>query len=136
MNEETDPALPVDALHHHAHLSARSLTPVRRMLADWTAAAGLNPDTSDAVVLSGYEALANAVEHAYGTPDGGPVELHATRVGDEVTVTVRDHGSWRAPTSPTSRGRGLVLVRGLSTSADVSTDDRGTTVTMTWLLGD
>lgn len=136
MNEVTDPERPVGALHHSTHLSARSLTPVRRLLADWTTSAGLAPEASHAVVLSGYEALANAVEHAYGTPDGGPVELHATRVGNEVTVTVTDHGSWRPSSTSANRGRGLLLVRGLSTNTEVTTDDHGTTVTMTWLLDD
>jgi anti-sigma regulatory factor (Ser/Thr protein kinase) len=87
------------------------------------------------VVLSGYEALANVVEHAYGVDDGGAVELHATRVGREVTVVVVDRGRWQVPSAgPVDGGRGLALIHGLSTRTDVSSTDRGTTVTMTWLL--
>lgn len=126
-----------EALHHRAHLTAGTLASVRRILADWAAAAGLDRDMVDAVVLSGYETLANSVEHAYSLAAGGVVELDAIRVGDAVTLTVTDHGRWQIPSSvPGNRGRGLTIVRGLSDRADVAGTDGGTTVTMTWLLDD
>jgi len=125
----------VEALHHRAHLTAGSLSSVRRLLAEWATAAGLDSDMVDAVVLSGYEALANSVEHAYGMAIGGVVELEATRVGDVVTLTVADRGRWQVPSSaPGGRGRGLTLVRGLADRSDVAGTDLGTTVRMTWLL--
>ena len=102
-----------DALHHSAHLSVSSLASTRRLLARWAAAAGLDSETAHAVVLSGYEALANVVEHAYGVTDGGVVELHATWVDREVTVVVVDHGRWQIPSSsPWCRGRCSTRRRG------------------------
>jgi anti-sigma regulatory factor (Ser/Thr protein kinase) len=114
-------------------LSPGELGPLRTLLTAWTNAESLDADMVNAIVLSGYEVLANSVEHGYPGHDGGPVELYADHTGDLVTVTVVDHGGWCAPpTDPGVRGRGLSLVRGLTTTADIAGSDHGTTVTMTW----
>jgi anti-sigma regulatory factor (Ser/Thr protein kinase) len=110
------------------------LTALRRLLAGWASGQGLEVDTVHAIALSGYEALANVVEHAYGDQDGGAVELDAARVDRVVTVTVADHGQWRSARSSGDRGRGLVLIRGLGSRSEVAGSEAGTTVTMTWLL--
>ena len=116
-------------------MSAAGLGLARRVLNDWATAQGLDEDTVRAIVLSGYEALANTVEHAYREDGGGPVELQAERTGDVVTVIVCDRGRWRPPTTePTRRGRGLVLIHGLGTHADVDHSPNGTIITMTWRL--
>jgi len=116
-------------------LSKDDLGPMRALLADWATTENLDTDTVHAIVLSGYEVLANCVEHGYRGHDGGQVELYADHTEDLVTVTVVDHGRWQTPAeAPGLRGRGLALVRGLSTSADITTSNRGTTVAMTWLL--
>ena len=115
-------------------LSRDGLGPMRRLLTDWATREGLDPDTVQAVVLSGYEVLANSVEHGYREDGHGPVELYVSRTNDLVTVTVVDHGRWRTPPAdPGFRGRGLALVRGLSDHAEVTRSHHGTTVTMTWL---
>jgi serine/threonine-protein kinase RsbW len=114
-------------------LSPGELGPLRTLLTAWTNAESLDADMVNAIVLSGYEVLANSVEHGYPGHGGGPVELYADHTGDLVTVTVVDHGGWcTPPTDPGVRGRGLSLVRGLTTTADVAGSDHGTTVTMTW----
>lgn len=116
-------------------MSASRLGPTRRLLSDWATAQGLDDDTIHAIVLSGYEALANTVEHAYREEGVGLVEIRAQRTGDAVTVVVCDHGQWRPPsTEPTPRGRGLMLIRGLGTHADVHHSPDGTIVSMTWRL--
>jgi serine/threonine-protein kinase RsbW len=116
-------------------MSASRLGPARRLLSDWATAQGLDDDTVHAIVLSGYEALANTVEHAYREEGSGPVELHARRAGDVVTVVVHDKGQWRAPaTEPNSRGRGLMLIRALGTNTDVQHSPTGTIIRMTWQL--
>lgn len=116
-------------------LSRHDLGPLRAVLTAWATTADLDAETVHAIVLSGYEVLANSVEHGYREHDGGLVELYAKRTDDLVTVTVVDHGHWRTPpTDPGLRGRGLALVRGLSTTTDITRSDHGTTVTMTWLL--
>jgi len=124
-----------DTVLFSGDMSASRLGPARRLLNEWATARGLEADVVDAIVLSGYEALANTVEHAYRENGGGPVELHAQLYDDVVTIVVRDHGQWRAPaTEPTQRGRGLVLIRRLGTDADVRHSPDGTIVRMTWRL--
>lgn len=116
-------------------LSVQQLSRMRRQLASWAQRAGLDPDTTDAVTLSGYEALANTVEHAYREEGEGPVEVRAARIGRMVTLTVTDHGRWRTPPRDRgTRGRGLTLIRKLGSRADVAGTPHGTTVRMTWLL--
>ena len=118
-------------------LSADDLGPMRRVLTDWATEEGLDGDTVHAVVLSGYEVLANSVEHGYRDRGRGVVELYGRHTDDLLTLTVVDHGRWRTPPAdPGYRGRGLTLVNGLSTTADVMLSEQGTTVTMTWLLDD
>jgi anti-sigma regulatory factor (Ser/Thr protein kinase) len=116
-------------------LSRDGLGPMRTLLTAWANEEALDSETVHAVVLSGYEVLANSVEHGYREHDGGQVELYADRTDDLVTITVVDHGHWRTPAAnPDPRGRGLTLVRGLSSHAELTRSDHGTTVTMTWLL--
>jgi serine/threonine-protein kinase RsbW len=116
-------------------MSAQRLGPTRRLLNDWATEQGLDEDTVHAITLSGYEALANTVEHAYREDGSGPVQLRVHRGDDLVTVVVCDHGRWRPP-SPTPRlgGRGLMLIHRLGSHADVHRSPDGTTVTMTWRL--
>jgi anti-sigma regulatory factor (Ser/Thr protein kinase) len=125
-----------DTVLFSGDMSASRLGPARRLLSDWATARGLEADVVDAIVLSGYEALANTVEHAYREHGGGPVELRARLDGEVVTIVVRDHGQWRVPAAePTTRGgRGLVLIRRLGTDADVRHTPDGTIVRMTWRL--
>jgi serine/threonine-protein kinase RsbW len=114
-------------------MSAARLGPTRRVLNDWAVSQGIHADTVYAIVLSGYEALANTVEHAYREEGGGPVELHAQVTDEAVTIVVCDHGRWRPPSpQPSPRGRGLMLIHGLGTHADVQHSRDGTVVRMTW----
>jgi len=68
-------------------LSLNELSRVRRQLTSWARGAGLDEDTVDAITLSGYEALANVVEHAYREVGYGQVEVHVTRLDRTVTLT-------------------------------------------------
>jgi anti-sigma regulatory factor (Ser/Thr protein kinase) len=49
-------------------------------------------------------------------------------------VAVRDFGSWRPPRG-THRGRGLLLMEGLTDDVEVSHDDEGTTVELSRRIG-
>lgn len=111
------------------------LVEVRHALGRWAARTGLPAATAADLVLSSYEALANAADHAY--PSGeGPVDLVAARTTDgRVLVTVTDHGQWRPPPhDPGFRGRGLMMIKALSQRAEVTQGPRGTTVLMEWEL--
>src|SRR3954454_14647921 len=90
---------------------------------------GSPPDTTDDIGLASYEAMANAVTHAYPYGTIGPLELHARLVPGWVVVTVTDHG--RRPDQPRA-GYGLELIRRLSDDAEVVRGDYGTTVRMSW----
>jgi len=112
-----------------------ALVDVRHHLEHWAANTGLSPSSLADLVLSAYEALANAAEHAY--PSGhGPVDLVAARTADgRVLVTVRDHGRWRKPPlDPGFRGRGLLMIKALTPRVEVLQGPQGTTVHMEWEL--
>jgi PAS domain S-box-containing protein len=80
------------------------------------------------VTMATNEAVQNAIEHAHGLgPE--PFEIELEREGDEVVVSVRDHGRWREGRSG-DRGRGLPLMRALMDDVTVDPGPRGTTVTM------
>lgn len=122
-----DTPLELEILATMANASA-----LRRQFRDWLTTAA--PDSaSPELVLAVYEALANVVEHAYlDRLDGpGPVRLRVHRSGDELLITVSDDGVWRDPAAQEGyRGRGLPLMRELTTHTQVDHDLGGTTVTL------
>lgn len=110
-----------------------NLVEVRHQLERWAARTGLPAPAVDDLVLSTYEALANAAEHAY--PSGsGPVDMVAARTTDgRVLVIVSDRGRWRPPPAdPGFRGRGLLMIRALAQRVEVQQGSHGTTVHMEW----
>lgn len=91
------------------------------------------------LVLAVNEALANAAEHAYAADPGlgcMDVDAHYDAAHDTLTVSVEDHGHWRATTPatarPRTRGRGLRLMRELAHDITINTTAAGTRVAMTW----
>ncbi|GAA1318904.1 SpoIIE family protein phosphatase [Pseudonocardia xinjiangensis] len=91
--------------------AATSMSPLRREVSDWAAAAGLPEESTEDLELAVGEAAANAAEHAY--PDGGgEFDYSLTRTDDgAVDVRVRDHGRWRpVPTDNGHRGHGLRVI--------------------------
>ena len=79
------------------------------------------------------EACANAVEHAY-SPLPGWFEVHGVTEGDELTISVRDGGRWRAPRG-TNRGRGLNVIEAAMDTVELKRTEDGTEVTMRRRLG-
>ena len=135
MDADSAPQTGTTDLHRRDPASIESVSSLRHALTRWAARAGLSREVVEAVALAGYEALANAVEHAYAGHVDAMVDLHATLTGHRAVVTVTDWGRWREPAEdPGIRGRGLVLIRKLCTRAEVLATDTGTTVTMTWDL--
>ena len=106
-----------------------ALAPLRRRLERFLAAAGASEDECFDITLSVSEAAMNAIEHAYGPADA-EFELEGREQSGELTVTVRDTGSWREPRSSGKgdRGRGLSIMRGLMDGVEVTPSGRGTTV--------
>jgi serine/threonine-protein kinase RsbW len=90
----------------------------------------MEDDVADDLALAVYEALANAVDHAFiGHPARGLMWLRAHTIDGQIVITVADNGSWRPPTdSGGYRGRGLPLIHQLATEARVAPSPYGTTV--------
>lgn len=83
----------------------------------------------DDLILAVYEALANAVEHAYPPAHPHPVmRLQAQLNRNHVLIIVSDYGCWRVPGSPNYRGRGLPVMRDLVTDVRLDSTPHGTTV--------
>jgi anti-sigma regulatory factor (Ser/Thr protein kinase) len=112
----------------------RELATLRRAIADWATRAGASAETCEDVVLAVNEAVANAMEHAYG-PGDARVEVAARRSGlGALDVQVRDFGHWRTSRPPDGGGRGLTLIRNLMDDVTVDTTPDGTVVHMTRVL--
>ena len=75
----------------------------------------------DGVELAVWEAVANAVDHAYPPGQPGPVRLQAVLGADGVLeCRISDRGHWRRPDpAVTHRGRGLLLAERLVDSLHV-----------------
>lgn len=112
---------------------AGEIRQARQAMGAWATQIGMPPAIVADLVLATHEALANAVDHAYPAA-AGAVSVTAECNGADVLVVVRDHGSWRPPqpVNGRGRGRGLLLIRHLADHVDLSHDNNGTTVRMTW----
>ena len=104
------------------------LAAIRRLLRGWLTDAGADRRAIEAVLLASGEACTNAIEHAYG-PGERTFELEGSREGDDVILTIRDHGQWRAPRGQ-NRGRGLGLMETFMDEVEVLPGDDGTAVRM------
>ncbi|HVM40846.1 MAG TPA: SpoIIE family protein phosphatase [Acidimicrobiia bacterium] len=105
-----------------------NLTKVRASLRGWLAGAGASDDEIQDLVLAAGEALANAVEHAYGA-QAGRVYVEGALEGREVVLTVRDTGRWRTQRSQ-DRGRGTMIMQKTTDSLEIRDTGEGTVVTM------
>jgi anti-sigma regulatory factor (Ser/Thr protein kinase) len=110
-----------------------SIPGMRRLLGRWLDEAGATRRDIDDLTLAAAEAAANAIEHAYGLAPG-VVELHAECRNRTVTVEITDFGNWRSPRG-THRGRGLLLMEGLTDDVNVVRTEEGTTVALTRGIG-
>ncbi len=109
---------------------ATHLAPSRAALRSWLNQAGLGPDQIHNVLIATGEAVANAIEHGHRDRPEGTVSLRATALVDRLQVTVTDNGTWKTPrkVAGVSRGRGIVLMRGLMDDFTIDSGDAGTTV--------
>ena len=113
-----------------------SLPLVRQALRSVGQTADADVDALEDAELAVTEALANAVEHAYGEGEG---EIRVLVRPDEssLIVTVSDDGvGMPAEVRRRSEGRGygLSMIEGIATSLEIE-DDEGTDVRMTFPIG-
>ncbi|MCB8912477.1 ATP-binding protein [Rhodococcus rhodochrous] len=101
---------------HEVRAEPSEIAALRRLLRQWTITLGVGSEQEQAVVLATYEALANAVEHAYRPGDtSATIDLDAVHTPEEnrLVVEVSDRGCWRRETTSGSRGHGLALIQKL-----------------------
>lgn len=101
----------------------------RGALVGWLEDITASPMAAMAVVHAGVELVANAVEHAQASLSSTErtITLQAVLLqGGEVTVEVRDRGTWREAGTGIARGRGLAMAAGLVDHVQVKADARGT----------
>ncbi len=122
-----------DALDLRVSADPQLLFRVRRELRRWLVAKGASENDLAEVTIAVSEACANAVEHAY-SPLPGWFEVHGVTEGDELTISVRDGGRWRAPRG-TNRGRGLNVIEAAMDAVELKRTEDGTEVTMRRRLG-
>lgn len=113
---------------------AEELAGLRHLLRRWLLRHGASEDETYDITVACQEAAANAVEHAYA-PGARTFEVEATRSGNAIEVTVRDHGQWRSARG-THRGRGLLMMEALMDSVQVEQAEAGTVVVLRRVLAD
>jgi GAF domain-containing protein/anti-sigma regulatory factor (Ser/Thr protein kinase) len=115
-------------LHLTLPAEPRTLAQVRRILRRWLVERGGGEGDVAEVTIAVSEACANAIEHAY-SPAPATFELRAWGENGDITVAVRDHGSWR-PQRGEHRGRGLAIMAAAMDDVQVDRLDTGTEVVM------
>ena len=116
-------------LHLELPAAPAQLRALRRSLQQWTAEAGIGAAVADDLQLAVGEAVANAVEHAYGdrwSPGLAVLDIRPESAGT-LEVTVADSGAWRpVPSDPGFRGRGLQIIRSLAIDVELIPGADGT----------
>jgi serine/threonine-protein kinase RsbW len=107
---------------------------MRRALDSFLTALKVSEDRRIDIVTASGEALANAVEHAYGESEVGSVELSAhMERPDNLMVEVIDRGAFVEPQDRAHRGFGLRIVRAVAQSVTIDTTE-GTAIRMIFAL--
>ncbi|MGI8973239.1 MAG: SpoIIE family protein phosphatase [Gaiella sp.] len=106
-----------------------ALRVLRGELREWLTRSGARDEAVEEIVLSASEAAANAIEHAL-RPQVDEFEVDARVDGDDVVLTIRDYGGWRAPRVVDERGRGILLMRALMDDVEIDEGRDGTRVTL------
>ncbi|EWC63902.1 Serine phosphatase RsbU, regulator of sigma subunit [Actinokineospora spheciospongiae] len=126
---------PLARLHRSVAARAHTLVPLRGELAAWATERGAPPVLTEDIVLAGYEAMANSVEHGYRDTADGVLDVLAEHRPGRLVLTVTDHGTWKPPDpTDTTRGRGMPLISQLAHRWVTTHRADGTTVTMAWDL--
>ena len=80
-------------------------------------------------MLALSEACNNAIEHGY-RDSPGTIRVRLDHRGDALGIRVADDGSWRHPVDDPTRGRGIVIMRGLMDVAEIVQKPHGTEVVL------
>jgi serine phosphatase RsbU (regulator of sigma subunit)/anti-sigma regulatory factor (Ser/Thr protein kinase) len=110
-----------------------TLAPLRRLLRHWLSGVRASSGEVQDILVAVSEAATNAIEHAHG-PIEASYRVEGWLLGDRVTVTVTDSGSWRERRG-VERGRGTQLMRELMDGFELHTSGAGTVVELVRRLG-
>lgn len=122
-----------DPLRIEVPAIADRLAQIRRGLTAWLQHIGVPDDVIADVVLAVNEAATNCVEHAYLGTDAGEIVVEASVKDNRLAVCVTDRGEWRTPSSePSTRGRGILIMRAVGDGVELDNSAHGTTVRMTF----
>ncbi len=106
----------------------RVLAEVRRTLRRWLYEHGATAKDLSEITIAVNEACTNAIEHAY-SPAPAAFVLQARIEDGELTVVVRDTGTWRSPRGQ-HRGRGLKIIEAAMDSVVLNRAPAGTELVM------
>jgi serine/threonine-protein kinase RsbW len=120
----------IEFVHRSWPADPAQLSAIRRQLTGWLTPLQLTEEETADVVLAVDEAAANAVLHAYGENETGPVELTLWTEPGTLSIEIVDHGSWRPPheDGPEGNGLGIGLMSSMSESVLIHFDERGSRV--------
>jgi anti-sigma regulatory factor (Ser/Thr protein kinase) len=102
---------------------------MRQTLRRWLGETAAGVDETEDVIMACNEACENSIEHGYGFGDD-LFDVCFECDGGEITISVRDRGTWRPPHEDPHRGHGLPLIRKLMDDVEVQPRSGGTTVLM------
>jgi anti-sigma regulatory factor (Ser/Thr protein kinase) len=124
---------PVESLRIEVPAVAERLAEIRHRLTSWLKSIGVSSTAIADIVLVVNEACTNCIEHGYRDAAAGPILVAANHDHGQIVVVIEDHGAWQTPpTQPSTRGRGLPIMRAVSAGMDVTPSAEGTTVRMTF----
>jgi serine/threonine-protein kinase RsbW len=126
-----------DAGHIRLPSRAASLQDARRFVDEFADRAGFSPPTRNDISLAVTEAVSNAIRHGSPGGEADHVDLQVELAESELVVTVRDHGTFLSPPTPSlpdptdysDHGRGLYLMYELMDEVRIE-QDGGTVVIM------
>lgn len=106
----------------------RELANLRRTFRRWLSEIHADEQEAQDVLVAVGEAVTNSIEHAHG-PGRGLIDVEATNLEGLLTITIRDSGAWREPRGK-DRGLGRSVMKQLMDEVNITTDEKGTVVTM------
>lgn len=112
-------------------LQARPASAVllRRELESWLGTRGISEREQFDVVLAASEAFANAVEHPR-LPAAAVVDVEAELDHGELTLSIRDYGTWRDERERAEGGLGFPIMWTVMRTVDVDSKCDGSTITL------
>ena len=118
---------PVNSLTLSLSAKPSSLPKMRRAVGTWLERAGVGGSQAHDILLACSEACSNAIQHAADDP-APDFEVICTRENGEISLVVRDFGSWRESRPTETGGFGLKLMEGLMDSVEIASKEGGTEV--------